>query len=374
MKKIFLLAIIILLSPFYSKIIFADDINNKILDQELNNYDFENINSVINSNPDQDIPKINFISLIKKIITGKFDFFSLIQISNQIFFRDLNNNLYQTKKLFLLIILSSLIQNLASAFKTSSVSQIAFYINYIIIINNLFFAFKNSFSITKTLLSNLINLINSALPLIINLIFMTGKISSSTIFNPIIFFVSDIMLLLINFLLPAINFFFVLQIINNLTDKNLITNLALLTKNLISLSLKIIAFFFMSILSLQRLAAPLMENFFIKSTKFAVDLIPFVGETFTDAVDSIISWAYLIKNGVLISFIIAIIFFCMAPILNLTAFVLIYKIFSAVTQPICNKQILNCLESISTAHILLLSCAFCAITIFIFAIIIFISI
>ncbi|MBQ9491616.1 MAG: stage III sporulation protein AE [Firmicutes bacterium] len=374
MKKFFLLAIIILLSLFYSKIIFADDINNKILDQELNNYDFENINSVINSNSDQDIPKINFISLIKKIITGKFDFFSLIQISNQIFFRDLNNNLYQTKKLFLLIILSSLIQNLASAFKTSSVSQIAFYINYIIIINNLFFAFKNSFSITKTLLSNLINLINSALPLIINLIFMTGKISSSTIFNPIIFFISDIMLLFINFLLPAINFFFMLQIINNLTDKNLITNLALLTKNLISLSLKIIAFFFMSILSLQRLAAPLMENFFIKSTKFAVDLIPFVGETFTDAVDSIISWAYLIKNGVLISFIIAIIFFCMAPILNLTAFVLIYKIFSAVTQPICNKQILNCLESISSAHVLLLSCAFCAITIFIFAIIIFISI
>ena len=143
MKKFFLLAIIILLSLFYSKIIFANNINNKILDQELNNYDFENINSVINSNPDQDIPKINFISLIKKIITGKFDFFSLIQISNQIFFRDLNNNLYQTKKLFLLIILSSLIQNLASVFKTSSVSQIAFYINYIIIINNLFFAFKN---------------------------------------------------------------------------------------------------------------------------------------------------------------------------------------------------------------------------------------
>ena len=103
MKKFFLLAIIILLSLFYSKIIFADDINNKILDQELNNYDFENINSVINSNSDQDIPKINFISLIKKIITGKFDFFSLIQISNQIFFRDLNNNLYQTKKLFLLL-------------------------------------------------------------------------------------------------------------------------------------------------------------------------------------------------------------------------------------------------------------------------------
>ena len=373
MKKIFLLTIIILLSLFYSKIIFADDINNKILEQELNNYDFENINSVINSNPDQDIPKINFISLIKKIITGKFDFLSLIQISNQIFFRDLNNNLHQTKKLFLLIILSSLIQNLAFAFKTNSISQIAFYINYIIIINNLFFVFKNSFSITKTLLSNLINLINSALPLIINLIFMTGKISSSTIFNPIIFFISDIMLLFINFLLPAINFFFMLQIINNLTDKNLITNLALLIKNLISLSLKIIAFFFMSILSLQRLAAPLMETFFIKSTKFAVNLIPFVGETFTDAVDSIISWAHLIKNGVLISFIIAIIFFCMAPILNLTSLVLIYKIFAAIVQPICNKQTLNYLDSVSSAHILLLSCAFCTITIFIFAIIIFIS-
>lgn len=373
MKKIFLLTIIILLSLFYSKIIFADDINNKILEQELNNYDFENINSVINSNPDQDIPKINFISLIKKIITGKFDFLSLIQISNQIFFRDLNNNLHQTKKLFLLIILSSLIQNLAFAFKTNSISQIAFYINYIIIINNLFFVFKNSFSITKTLLSNLINLINSALPLIINLIFMTGKISSSTIFNPIIFFISDIMLLFINFLLPAINFFFMLQIINNLTDKNLITNLALLIKNLISLSLKIIAFFFMSILSLQRLAAPLMETFFIKSTKFAINLIPFVGETFTDAVDSIISWAHLIKNGVLISFIIAIIFFCMAPILNLTSLVLIYKIFAAIVQPICNKQTLNYLDSVSSAHILLLSCAFCTITIFIFAIIIFIS-
>lgn len=374
MKKIFLLIIAIFIIFFFDQSIFAQGTKQEMLEQELNNYDFTDINAIINSNLDKDISKINFISFIKQIITGDFDFFYLIHIAKQIFFRDLEQNLISTKKLFLLIILSTLIQNLSQAFQTSSVSQVAFCINYIIIINHLFFSFRHSFSIAKGLLNQLTNLINSALPLIINLIFMTGKISSSNIFNPITFFLCDIIILFIDFILPAITFFFALEIINNLTNKSPITNLALLIKDLISLSLKAIAFLFMSILSLQRLAAPLLETFFIKSAKFAVNLIPFVGETFTDAVDSVISWAYVIKNGTLIALIISVIIFCTAPILNLSIFILIYKIFGAVVQPVCDKQILNSVNAVSTANILLLACVFCAITIFIFAIIIFISI
>ena len=387
-KKILWLIIILCLSFsfIFFMALFDVDINKKNIfaigfDDQINNYDFNDLDSVINFNLDYDlkknIKKIDLKDLTKEIISGEFDFIDINKINkfiSHIFFRDIKKNIELARNLFLLIILASLIKNLSQAFNSKNITEIAFYISYIIIIINLFSAFKICVGIAQNFLDTLKQVIQASLPIIISLIAMTGNICSSNIFNPVIFLICDLIILLIDFLLPFINIFVIVQIINNITNKNLIAKFAELIKILISWSLKIIAIFFMAILSFKRVTAPLLESFLAKSTKFAINLIPFVGEAFTGAIDSIISWAYLIKNGALVAIIISIFFLCMGPIINLISFVLVYKIFAALIEPISDKRIINCLESISSACILLLSCCFCAVIIFLFAIIIFISV
>ena len=193
-------------------------------------------------------------------------------------------------------------------------------------------------------------------------------------FNRYFFLISDALILIINFMIPTIVMFATVQVINNMTGKNLIANLGELIKSLVSWVLKIISFAFMSILSLQRITVPLLETAVVKSAKFAVNTVPIVGEVFSSAVDSVISWAYVIKNGALVAIIIAIFFLCISPIIKLIVFIFMYKIFAAVIQPISDERVTKCIEAIAAACTLLFSCCFSAVIIFLFAIIIFISI
>lgn len=361
MKK-YLLAVLILL--FIPQNILAGE-----MDEHINDFDFTTISSVINGGLDKDIERVDFKLLTKKIISGQFDFISLIDTAIDIFLRDVRENIYDIRNLFMLVIFAGIIKNLADSFNAKSTAEIAFYITYMVIITNLFASFKISVGIAQNLLQNLLQAIQAALPIIISLMTMSGNF----IFHPIIFLISDILILIINFLLPAIVMFVTVQVINNMTGRNLIANLGELIKSLVSWSLKLISFTFMSILSLQRITAPLLETAAIKSAKFAVNTVPIVGEVFSSAVDSVISWAYVIKNGALVAIIIAVFFLCIAPIIKLAVFIFIYKIFGAVIQPISDERITKCIEAITVACSLLLSCCFSAVIIFLFAVIIFIS-
>lgn len=341
------------------------------LDEQLNNFDFENVNTLINENASE---QFDFKSLTKKIILGQFDFLCIFDFVRKIFFDEFEKNLFGIKNLLLLIILSGIIKNLSDSFKTKSVAQIAFYISYIVISSNLFSAFKILVGISKNFLQSLLQIMQASLPLIISLMTMSGNFYASSVFNPVIFLFADFIIMIINYMLPIVVMFVAVQIINNMTGKNLIANFAALIKNVIGWILKIVSFAFMSILSLQRISAPLLENITVKTAKFAINTVPVVGEVFTGALDSVMSWAHVIKNGAMIALVVSIFLVCMIPIIKLGIFILIYKILGAVVQPISDERIVKSTEAIADACVLLLSCCFTAVVIFLFAVMIFISV
>lgn len=365
MKKFLLVLIFIFIIP--SKI-FANELGD-----QLKGYDFDKVTAIINSNIDENVEQVDFNNLVAEIISGRFNFLSLPSVAKDIFFRDIKENIVDVRNLFMLIVLAGVIKNLTDSFNTKSTAEIAFYISYIVIVTKLFVSFKISVGIAQNLLQNISQIVQASLPLIISLMVSSGNISASAVFNPIIFLISDVIILIINFILPAVVMFVTVQIINNITGKNLIANFAELIKNLIGWCLKIISIAFMAVLSLQRITAPLLETVAAKSAKFAVNSIPLVGEVFTGAVDSVISWAHLIKNGTLVALIVSVFFLCMVPIIKLSVCILIYKIFAAIIQPISDERIVKCVEAIASACVLLLSCSFTVVIIFLFAVIIFVS-
>lgn len=374
----FSIFIVILLSTnIYVKEVFAEDItqfNVKDHIEDINNQfdtvDFSDINSIINAQDDNS-KQINLRSLATDIISGNFNFIRLFDYTKNIFLDEIYNNINMIKNILILIILSSVIKSITDSFENKSVAEIAFYINYIIIVNELFKSFGTCVNLAKNLISKIAEITQTSVPLVMSL--MAFNVSRSTAFSPIIFLFSDMTIILMNTGLPIITSFMIIEIINNITGKNLIANFAELIKNSITWLLKIISMSFIGILSLQRIATPLLDNIAMRTAKFAINSVPVVGEIFSGAVDSIAIWNHVVKNSTLIALVVSIFFLCAVPIIKLAIFILIYKIIGAIIQPICDERIINCTEAAAASCALLLTCCFTTTMIFLFIVIIFIS-
>lgn len=344
------------------------------LDEQLKMFDFEGMKTIIsNTGYEEDF---DFEEIIKGIILGENDF-SFKEIINKCFrklFSEVFANLYLIKNLIIVCILSALLKNLTEAFKQKETGELGFYVSYIVVVMILFSSFSTGLSILQNTSEDLITIMQGALPLIISLLVATGNTANAYLFQPVMLFVIQILSFVTsNVFIPLISISAVLQIINYLTQREILTKFSNLIKSCVSWGLKGSAILFMSVLSIQRLSAPILNGTINKTAKVAINMIPVVGDVLTGAVDGIAYWTYAIKNGVSLTIIILIIFMCMIPVIKLISLVFIYKFTAAIIQPICDKRIIECIDTIGGYTAIILGVLFTIIVMFIFSAIIVLS-
>lgn len=344
------------------------------LDEQLKMFDFEGMKTIIsNTGYEEDF---DFEEIIKGIILGENDF-SFKEIINKCFrklFSEVFANLYLIRNLIIVCILSALLKNLTEAFKQKETGELGFYVSYIVVVMILFSSFSTGLSILQNTSEDLITIMQGALPLIISLLVATGNTANAYLFQPVMLFVIQILSFVTsNVFIPLISISAVLQIINYLTQREILTKFSNLIKSCVSWGLKGSAILFMSVLSIQRLSAPILNGTINKTAKVAINMIPVVGDVLTGAVDGIAYWTYAIKNGVSLTIIILIIFMCMIPVIKLISLVFIYKFTAAIIQPICDKRIIECIDTIGGYTAIILGVLFTIIVMFIFSAIIVLS-
>lgn len=133
------------------------------------------------------------------------------------------------------------------------------------------------------------------------------------------------------------------------------------------------AIIFISILSLQRITTPILNNAITKSAKVAVNFVPVVGQALTGAVDAVLYWSGAVRGGVMAAVIILIIIMCGAPILKIIAFIFVYKMTAGIVQPICDERIVKAIDSAGTFAALILGVCVVISVMFIFMIMIVLS-
>lgn len=344
------------------------------LDEQLKMFDFEGMKTIIsNTGYEEDF---DFEEIIKGIILGENNF-SFKEIINKCFrklFSEVFANLYLIRNLIIVCILSALLKNLTEAFKQKETGELGFYVSYIVVVMILFSSFSTGLSILQNTSEDLITIMQGALPLIISLLVATGNAANAYLFQPVMLFVIQILSFVTsNVFIPLISISAVLQIINYLTQREILTKFSNLIKSCVSWGLKGSAILFMSVLSIQRLSAPILNGTINKTAKVAINMIPVVGDVLTGAVDGIAYWTYAIKNGVSLTIIILIIFMCMIPVIKLISLVFIYKFTAAIIQPICDKRIIECIDTIGGYTAIILGVLFTIIVMFIFSAIIVLS-
>ena len=354
MKRKIIVLVIIVLSSF--NIVYATDLDEIIKTQE----DSLGITDFIqesNKYTEDILPDMDMQRLFKDAIKGKVDNRVISKYFFQIFGKEIKNTITIFASIILIIVINSILNCITEGLENKSISQIAFFVQYILIVTIILTNFSNIIDSVKESVNNMTDFCNMLIPIMMTLIISTGNITTASIIQPIIvFMISLISNFINNVAIPIILVSTALGIISKISDKVQISRLA---KRLKSTALWIIALImtvFVTVVSVNGSLSGRVDAVASKTTKTAVsNLVPFVGKILGDAMDSVLSCGSLLKGAVGSIGTMVIIAISLAPIVKLTFLMGIYYLGAAVCEPIADKKIVSLLDQMGDTFKILLA-------------------
>lgn len=189
-----------------------------------------------------------------------------------------------------IIVIHAILKNIGENIGNNSISQVAYYVEYILIVTLVMTSFTNVIDMVKDTITNLVGYINILIPLLLALVMTTGTTITASAIQPIIL---GIIVFIGNgitmFFLPLLLISTVLGIVSNISDKIQIGKLSKMLKSSIVWTLGFVLTTFVSILSLEGTLASSVDGLAIKGLKTASStFIPVVGKVLGDSVDTVL--------------------------------------------------------------------------------------
>ena len=345
MKKILILILFFIFLPNISLAIDAE-----ILESQTKALGISDFISTSKEYMGEAFGDINLQDVFGEAITGKIE-------TKNIFKNILNSIGKETKTaisnigiILIVIIIHSILVTISESLGNKSVSQIAYFVEYIIIITLVLNNFSDIINMIKNTTTNLVGFSNSLIPLLITLMLTTGSFVSAGVIKPILLFL----------IIPLVIIGTALSVVSKISNKVRIDKFAKFLKSAGVWILGTIMTLFVTVLSLEGSITGAVDGVTAKTTKAAVStVIPVVGKILGDATDAVLGCTGILKNAVGFVGIIVICGICLSPIIKLTLLSFTYYIASCVCQPIADEKILSLLDNISDTFKILLAIIFC---------------
>ncbi len=325
----------------------------KMLDTELLEKTIENIHQ----ETEGFFPKLNVQEYVHSVLTGQ-KAFNLKEILNGIIkyiFKELIANSHLLIKLVLLAIICAFLQNISNAFENSGVAKLANIVCQFMIIGIAIQSFSIAASVGTNTINDMVHFMQALLPILLTLLVSTGGMGAATVLQPVIIASVEIVSTFMkNIIMPLLFFSVVLAVVNNLSSKIHISKLSSLLKQICIVLIGLALTVFTGIVTIQGAVASTADGVALQTARFAADtFIPIVGSFVSDAFDTIMGYSLLLKNAVGSLGLILLILIVITPLLKILSFILIYKLATALIEPIVDDSLINCLENMSSAMILL---------------------
>ena len=308
-------------------------------------------------------PGIDLNNLLNSAIRGEIDNKQIYSGVLSIFGDEIVSAISLLGNILIVIIIHSLLRSFTENLsKNKGIGQIAYYVEYILIVTLIMGNFSNIINMIKESISNLVGFINCLVPILLALMSATGSITSVGLIQPLIIFsvvfIANTITLVI---LPIALIATALGIISNLSEKIQIGKLSKFLKSGVIWFLGVVITIFMSILSLEGGLTSNVDGLAAKGIKSAATtFIPVVGKALGESVDMVIGSTALLKNSIGIVGMFVIIGICAIPIIKLAVLTITYHFASAICEPLADKKIISLLEQMGETFKVLLGIMFFA--------------
>ena len=287
--------------------------------------------------------KVNNQTIYKKII--------------KILGNEVSSNIKILISILVIIVIHGILKSITDSLENSNVSQIIYFVQYILIVTLIMSNFTEIIKLIKETANNLVGFINLLMPLLLTLMVYTGNITTSSVLEPIVLFISNFIgNIIVDALIPIVLIIVVFSIISKISDKVQVEKISKFLKSGVIWFLGIVLTIFVGVVSLEGTLSSSVDGVTAKTAKAAVSsVIPVVGKVLGDVVDSVLGCGVILKNAVGVVGVIVIIGICILPVLKIATLSIMYSLASAVVQPVADDKIVKLLDEMSGVFKLLLA-------------------
>lgn len=306
----------------------------------------------LNKDISEYVPELDFTTLIGKIAKGEFelDFNDVISGLLKFLFHEIFSNSKLLGELLVLAVICAVLKNIQTAFEKGTVSTVAWALCYMVMFIIALKSFTIALNIGRTAIDDMVSFMHAMLPILITLLSAMGNFTSAALFHPLTLAVlSGISTLIKNIVFPLFFFSAILGLVSNISEKFQVSKMSALFKQWGMALLGLFLTVFMGFLMVQGITGSVADGVAMRTAKFATGtFVPVVGKMFADVVDAVVGTSLLLKNVIGMVGLISVFFICAFPALKILSIMIIFRVAAAVSQPISDSKLVDCLNIIGS--------------------------
>lgn len=303
----------------------------------------------------------HFGDAIRQMVTGEQPFSRemFLEIVYEAVFGELERQKQNIFQLLLLVLAAAFFANFAKAFEKSQVGEISFYVIYLILFALLMNLFGSMSSGLKENLSFLVSMMKAVAPAYyLAVAASTGVTTAALFYQIVLILILMIQIAAVSLLLPCVNLYVLLEFVNHLSKEEMLSRLSELLKMLVEWALKTMTGVLVGMQVVQNLVAPVMDTLKRSAIGKTAGAIPGVGNAINSVTEIILTSAVLIRNSLGVVFLVAFLMWGLTPILRYGINGILYKLLAAVVQPVSDKRIAGCINTMGEGCLLLMKILF----------------
>ncbi len=354
MKKVVFTIILILILG--TNISFADT-EDDVINSQMDSFNISNFINEANKYTEDILEDIDIGELLNNAIKGEIDNNELLKNIFPLLGDEIKEALKVMVSIIVIVLIHSVFKSIADNLNNKSVSQITYYVQYILIATVIMNNFSNIIALLKDTITNMTGFLQSLFPLLMTLMLASGSVVSVNMIQPIILFIINLISNIFQtIIIPAVLIGTALAIVSKISDRIQIDKLSKFIKSSSVWVIGILLTIFVGVLSIEGTLGSSVDGITAKTAKAAVSsFIPVVGKVLGDAVDTVIGCSSILKNAIGIVGVIVVIAICILPIIKLAVITIIYHLTAAICEPIADSKVISLISQMADTFKILLA-------------------
>lgn len=312
------------------------------IEEYLEQLDFDEVDSMLAEKG----TGITFEGLVQSIIDGEeIDKGELLKKFLTVIFEEVLAFRYDLLQMILLCVVFSILYNFTNIFENPAVTEIGFYMVYMLLLVLLLKSFFVLKDVVLVVLEDMLVFLKLLVPTFSLSMVFSGQMTIGTAFYELTFFVIyAIEWLMNNLVVPAIQIYVIVEMMNYLTEEEMLSKLTELIKEGIEWLLKLVFTMVVGINVVQNLLTPVIDSFKSNLISRTAGMIPGWGTSINAVTEIMVGSGIVIKNGVGVAAILILLVLCAGPVIKVWVMTFLYRMVAAVMQPIADKRMLGCIS------------------------------
>lgn len=335
------------------------EVLSQVEDSLADQYDFDEIDGSLKELfPGE---QLNFKETLLGILSGNLEFSLKLLgrlVKDQIgyAFTSSRDNLIH---MLLIALLAAVFSNFSRMFQNRQISDISFYALYLLLIALAISSFEAVVNWVRGGIEALTAFMGVFCPLYFLAVSIArGSVTSVAFYHLVLFLIFLTEALILNFLLPILHIYMMVRVLNYLSEEDYLSKFAELIEMAVSWILKTALACIVGLNVIQGLISPAIDTVKRSVITRSAEAIPGIGDAIGGMAEVAIGTAVLVKNGIGMAGAVISIALCVVPLIQVACIALLYKLAAAVIQPVSDKRIVGCIETVGEGCRLLIGVIF----------------